>query len=290
MNIHAKGLLIAVLGVLCISPDTLLIRLGGQEYGVTLFWRSLFTAVGLSLLVIAMNGRKTTQRIKALGRLGLLVTLLFSLSNLAFLAAVQITSVANTLVIISSAPVFAALLGRVFLDEPIPLRMWVTTTIVIIAIGFIFTDGLESAKWWGNVCALISALTLATTFTVTRLAEDIDMTPALAGSSIISAAIAFPLATSVIIPPEALVNFAILGFFLTLAFTLLFIAPRYIPAAEVSLIMPLETIFGTGLVWFYIGEEPSLRAVVGGSAIIVALSVNSVIGIRQSKAVLQGSL
>ena len=285
MSSHAKGLLIAALAVLFITPDTLLIRLGGQEYGVTLFWRSLFTAVGLSLLIIAMNGRRTVQRIKALGRPGLLVALLFSLSNLTFLAAVQITTVANTLVIISSAPVFAALIGRAFLHERVPVRMWITTTIVITAIGFIFADGLGGVKWWGNLCALISALTLAITFTMTRHADDIDMTPALAGSSLISMVIAFFLATSVIVPSTTLVIFAILGGFLTLAFTLLFIAPRYIPAAEVSLIMPLETVFGTGLVWIVIGEEPSLRAIIGGSAIIVALTVNSVIGIHQNRIV-----
>jgi drug/metabolite transporter (DMT)-like permease len=67
-----------------------------------------------------------------------------------------------------------------------------------------------------------------------------------------------------------------------LAFSLLFFAPRYISAAEVSLLMPMETVFGTALVWFYIGEEPSNRTIIGGVVIIVVLSINSVIGIRQN--------
>jgi drug/metabolite transporter (DMT)-like permease len=44
----------------------------------------------------------------------------------------------------------------------------------------------------------------------------------------------------------------------------------------------METVFGTALVWFYIGEEPSNRTIIGGVVIIVVLSINSVIGIRQN--------
>lgn len=282
MTPHAKGLLIAVFAVLCISPDTLLIRLGGESYWVTLFWRSLFTAIGLILLVVVMNGRKTGQSIKSLGKPGLYVTLLFSVSNFAFLAAIQITTVANTLVIITTTPVFAALFGRIFLSERIALRTWITTTVVLLTIGFIFAEGLGGGAVWGNLLALLSALSLSAAFVITRHAEEVDMTPAMAGSALISVAISFIIATSLVIPWESLIIFIALGVCLTLAFSLLFIAPRYISAAEVSLLMPMETVLGTALVWVYIGEEPSIRTIMGGVVIIVVLSINSIIGIRQN--------
>ena len=279
---HAKGLLIAAIAVLCISPDTLLIRLGGEGYWVTLFWRSLFTAIGLILLVVMMNGRNSVQSIKSLGKLGLYVTLLFSVSNFAFLAAIQMTTVANALVIITTTPVFAALFGRIFLSERIARRTWMTTAVVILTIGFIFAEGLEGGIVLGNLFALLSAISLSAAFVITRHAEDIDMTPAMAGSALISVVISFIVASSLNIPLESLIIFVVLGFFLTLAFSLLFFAPRYISAAEVSLLMPMETVFGTALVWFYIGEEPSNRTIIGGVVIIVVLSINSVIGIRQN--------
>jgi drug/metabolite transporter (DMT)-like permease len=279
---HVKGLLFATLAVLCISPDTLLIRLGGEDYWVTLFWRSLFTSIGLILLVFTMNGLKTGQSIKSLGKPGLYVALLFSVSNFSFLAAVQITTVANTLVIISTTPVFAALFGRIYLSEQIARRTWITTTIVILTIGFIFVDGLTSSAILGNLSALLSAISLSAAFVITRHAGGIDMTPAMAGSALISVVISFIIATSVIIPWQSLFIFIALGVFLTLAFSLLFIAPRYISAAEVSLLMPMETVFGTGLVWFYIGEEPSIKTIIGGGVIIAVLSINSIIGIRKN--------
>jgi drug/metabolite transporter (DMT)-like permease len=279
---HSKGLFFAALAVLCISPDTLLIRLGGEDYWVTLFWRSLFTSIGLILLVVTMNGRKTGQSIKSLGKLGLYVSLLFSVSNFSFLAAIQITTVANTLVIITTTPVFAAIFGRVFCSEKIAKQTWITTLVVILTTGFIFVEGLSVDAVLGNLSALLSALSLSAAFVITRHAGGIDMTPAMAGSAIISVVISFIIATSLVIPWQSLFIFIALGVFLTLAFSLLFIAPRYISAAEVSLLMPMETVFGTALVWFYIGEEPSIRTIIGGGVIIAVLSINSIIGIRKN--------
>ena len=167
-------------------------------------------------------------------------------------------------------------------DIPGHSRTWITTTIVIVTIGFIFVDGLTSSAILGNLSALLSAISLSAAFVITRHAEGIHMTPAMAGSALISVVISFIIATSVIISWQSLFIFIALGVFLTLAFSLLFIAPRYISAAEVSLLMPMETVFGTALVWFYIGEEPSIRTIIGGGVIIAVLSINSIIGIRQS--------
>ena len=71
---------------------------------------------------------------------------------------------------------------------------------------------------------------------------------------------------------------------LTASFSLLYLAPRFIPAAEVSLFLPLETVLGTAAVWWVIGEEPSLQAIIGGLAIITALTINSYVGMRQNRA------
>ncbi|NQW02107.1 MAG: EamA family transporter [Rhodospirillales bacterium] len=283
MSPHAKGLLLALLGVLCISPDTLLIRLADVDYGATLFWRGLFTSLGLLLLVICTERRQSLQSVRRLGRPGLLVIGLFAISNLSFVMALQLTTVANTLVIVSSAPLFAALLGRVFLADPVGKRTWVAIAVVIAAIAFIFAKDVHGPTSWGNLGALMSAIALSATFVVTRHAQTIDMTPAMAGSALLSTLLAIPFVSTFSISGDALLIFALLGLFLTAAFTLLFIAPRHISAAEVSLLMPLETVLGTYLVWVFIGEQPSSRALIGGAVIIAVLTVNSFLGIRQNR-------
>ncbi len=280
---HAKGLLYAALAIICISPDTLLIRLADVDFGATLFWRGLFSAIGLAVLVVAMNGKKTAKSFHSLGKPGLAVIVLFSVSNITFVMALQLITVANTLVIVTCAPVFAAILGRLFLAEAASLRTWLTTGVVIASITYIFANDLQSTTLLGNLCAVATALSVAAAFVVTRHAKHIDMTPATASSSLLSTVIAIPFVGTYNISGEALLLLALLGGFLTVSYTLLFLAPRYISAAEVSLLLPLETILGSFLVWIFIGEEPSLRTIVGGVIIITALTANSLIGIRQMR-------
>ena len=66
-----------------------------------------------------------------------------------------------------------------------------------------------------------------------------------------------------------------MGVVVTVAFVLITIAPRYIPAAEVSLILPLETVGGTALVWWLLNEVPGYLTLVGAAIILITLTTHS---------------
>ncbi len=65
-----------------------------------------------------------------------------------------------------------------------------------------------------------------------------------------------------------------------LAFALIATGPRYLPAADVGLLMLLEAIFGPLLVWWASGEQPSDATFVGGAIIIGALAANNAVALR----------
>jgi len=48
---HFKGLLITILGVVILSPDALLVRLANTNSWTILFWRGLFFALGITLVI-----------------------------------------------------------------------------------------------------------------------------------------------------------------------------------------------------------------------------------------------
>ena len=58
---------------------------------------------------------------------------------------------------------------------------------------------------------------------------------------------------------------------LAISFSLITLAPRYMPAAEVGMIMPLETVLGTLIAWIVIHEAPSSNAIIGGVIVVVTL-------------------
>ena len=70
-------------------------------------------------------------------------------------------------------------------------------------------------------------------------------------------------------------------FFLPVACVLIQIGPRYIPAAEVSLMLLLETILGSFLVWLFLGEVPTTLSLIGGAIVFSALMVHGWIEVKR---------
>jgi len=57
---------------------------------------------------------------------------------------------------------------------------------------------------------------------------------------------------------------------------LMFVGPRYIPAAEVGLLMLLESILGPIWVWMAFAEQPGIYTLVGGAIVLSTLALNTV--------------
>ena len=62
----------------------------------------------------------------------------FSLTNITFVVSIQNTNVANTLVMIATAPMLSAILGAIFLKEPPDKKTWISIIITFLAIIYIF--------------------------------------------------------------------------------------------------------------------------------------------------------
>ena len=70
---HQKGLLLTSLGVLVLTPDSLLVRLIDAEPFTLLVWRGALQALGiLAILAVQYRGRLTLP-FRAIGRAGLLL-------------------------------------------------------------------------------------------------------------------------------------------------------------------------------------------------------------------------
>jgi drug/metabolite transporter (DMT)-like permease len=70
------------------------------------------------------------------------------------------------------------------------------------------------------------------------------------------------------------------GLLIPAAVGLLALAPRYLPAAEVSLISRLEMVFAPLLVLAVVGEAPSPSTVITGAVILAGLTIHQALGLR----------
>lgn len=282
---HAKGLTLGILGVLLLSPDTMIIRLVDADPWSFIAWRGGLMMVGMILLLALRFGYRLFSRLFAIGWLGLLIAILFALNNVFFQLSVQTTSVANTLVIIATAPLFAALFSVLFLRERVPMRTWVAIVVSTAGVALVFIGDIGAGDWFGNTAALISAVGLGVHFVLVRLGSPVDMSPAIAVGGLFIMVIGISMATDLYLDPRQFGLIAILGLvLLPLSFALLTRAPNHIPAAEVSLIILLETILGPLWVWLAVAEQPPLQTLLGGALIIVVLIAHSIMSLNNHRA------
>ena len=90
-------------------------------------------------------------------------------------------------------------------------------------------------------------------------------------------------ADTLVLSSDAMIYIVATGIILSISFSLIVIAPRYIPAAEVGMIMPLETVLGTLIAWIAINEIPSDSALIGGSIVIATLFYHAWYSTRLAK-------
>lgn len=294
------GLMLSALGMVVISPDGLLMRLiSDADIWQTAFYRTLL--MGLSLLaVLAWRERgRIVPLLRKMDRTAWVSTVLFSIGNISFVAAITQTTVANTLIIIACMPLFSALFGWMLIGERVAMRTWVAIGATLVGIGILFSGSLhgqgagsdvglgQGPNLVGDMLALVTALAQALNLVVMRKAHvtmtlNRTMLP-LCLSGFISAGFCLLLVGGAagIVTGHDFIVLALIGLVvLPVALTLFFSGARYVPAAEVALLSLIEAVLGPVWVWLVIGEAPGHEALVGGCIVIVAIAIHAIISDR----------
>lgn len=276
MSDHLKGILITVLAVVILSPDSVLIRMADANDGWTLvFWRGFSYAIGVGFILLIMHGSKTPAMCRNIGKGGLWIGLLSGVCTATFVFAIQHTSIANTLVIISTAPVMIAIVAWIMLKEKASLVTIASMVLVFIGIYIVMSGNFGGSNLKGDLFALLTSMLMGVTFTLTRKYKAINMIPTNIVGGVVAAMIASLAAETLYLPAEAMIYILTSGVILSVSFSMIVIAPRYMPAAEVGMIMPLETVLGSLIAWLVLSEVPSSNALIGGAIVILTLLLHS---------------
>ena len=272
----------SAVGIMVLSPDGLFIRMIDTDLWTLMFLRGLFMGLCMLLINGFVNHKNPIQQFKQIDKHAWAIIGLMVVNSFFFVASIQTTSVAHTLIIVGSTPIVAAILGLIFLREKLPLYTWVTIFIVVIGLVFVVFDDQQSSLQ-GDLYALIACILWSFNFILARLTRVDNMIAALTVSGFAIAVLSFPLTHLESVSMEQLYLSASLGLLVGIAFSLLTLAPRYMPTAQVALFMPLETVFGTLLVWWILHEYPGIISLSAGGIIIAAIMMNSYFQIRTSK-------
>jgi drug/metabolite transporter (DMT)-like permease len=260
-----------------------------RSFEVT-FWRSLFNALTLLVLLVPLRGAALWRDILAGNRVIWFSGLCWALMYTSFMVALTLTSVANVLVAMSTGPLLTALSARLFLGHRLPARTWIAIGVAGLGIAWMFgAEASRGASLLGSLVALGVPLGSSANFTLLQQRAGVakqggeaqDMLPAVLLGALLSSAVTLPLAWPLQASTHDIGLLALLGTFqLALPCLLVVRLSRELPAPELALLALLEVIFGVLLAWIGAGEVPSGSTLAGGALVLGALAANHLAGRR----------
>jgi drug/metabolite transporter (DMT)-like permease len=111
------GLLLVAGSAVAWSTAGFYSRALGVDVWTTLFWRCAFAGLLLASWCAYSTGFRFMTELRALGGPGLMVAACIAVGTMSFIAALDLTSVADVLIIQATAPFVAAFLGWAWLKE-----------------------------------------------------------------------------------------------------------------------------------------------------------------------------
>ena len=271
------GYILLLFGGFCLSWGGFIVR-SFQEANVwqILFLRSLFFIIALILFLSLTYKNKVLKVIKDSGVPGVLGGFVMSFSFVAFIIAMNSTTVANVVFIISTQTMFLAIFGFFYLKEKVSLigssSIFLAMSGIIIMVG----DSISTGSLFGNLVALVIPINFAIYVMIIRKNSNLDMVPAMLYSGIFSLIYGAILSNSFAFTSHDLFMGFLLGVpQLALGFICITIGSRTTASATVGLLMLMETLCGPLWVWLFLNEIPPISVFIGGAVIISAIILKS---------------
>jgi drug/metabolite transporter (DMT)-like permease len=171
---QTKGTFYCAFGVLCLSPDSLMLRkVSTLPNDTVTFYRFFFFTTTILIYFIIQTREKFFEKFEELGKIGLAAGIIWGVSNIFGTMALQKTAVASALVILASNPMFSAIFSYFILKESIPYRTIIAALVCFGAICIIFSSelGSGSSNAEGVMYALGAAVTMGLYFVLLRMAS-----------------------------------------------------------------------------------------------------------------------
>ncbi|QXT39764.1 DMT family transporter [Gymnodinialimonas ceratoperidinii] len=281
-RLAGKGVALAAFGALVLTPDAMLMRLSGMEGVQMLAWRStLMGSVLIAAWAVSRAGEWQSD-LAALWTLGgLAIALCQGINGMLFTFGIAGSPATPVLLGVATVPVISALLAWLLMGEATGRATWLTIAVVLAGIALAVLGKAEAGAPWdaaalrGALYGLGVAVCLAISFVLIRKHATVPILPSVGLGALGAGALGI-----VLTGPSQMVGEASLwpifvtgAVVLPVSFYCLSLASRHTAAANVSLLLLLETVLGPLWVWLGIGEAPTPMMLGGGVIVVAALAV-----------------
>jgi drug/metabolite transporter (DMT)-like permease len=281
---HRTGIALVVAAAIAWSTAPLFTRLLHYDSWTILFWRGLFGGGFIAAFLIVTQGRSGLRDLTGMRANGWLVAGLSTLGMVAFIPALQQTSVANVAIIIAAQPFAAAALAWIWFREAARLRTLLASLVTLGGVAIIVSGAAGGADVRGIGLACLMMFAIAAMTVAMRKHRETSMVAAAAMSNFLGSLVSIPFAQG--IASVGVIDLALLAMFgllqVGLGLTLFALGSRLLPSGQASLIATLETPLMPFWVWLAFAEVPAFRALAGG-ALVMGAVVADIIGDKRER-------
>ena len=195
---------------------------------------------------------------------------------------IQSTSVANAMLLVATAPFFAAVLGWVFLWETIRKSTFIMIIFALLGVGIMVSDDLTGVELRGSLAAIGSAIAFAVFTVALRWGKSVEMLPAVFLSGvfgvIITGVMCLGLNSSFSLSQNDLSIAIGMGIFQVGAGLVLYtLGSKALPAAQLAMFSLSEVLLAPLWVWLFLGETISVNTLYGGLVLLSAIVFNAIL-------------
>jgi drug/metabolite transporter (DMT)-like permease len=288
--------------ILAVSTASIFIRFAQQDAPSLVIAAIRLTLASLTLAPFALLQHR--DEIRSLSRrewlLAALSGIFLSIHFASWITSLEYTTVVSSVVLVSTGPLWVALLSPIFLKETPSRWVWIGMTLALLG-GLIvglgdscavsgislacppLSDLLAGSAFWGNFLALLGAWTVAGYLMIGRnLRAKISLIPYI---FIVYSIAAIALLVYVGVAKQPLLGYPQLTYLWLLCLALIpqlighstyNWALRYMPASLVSVTTLGEPIGSAILAFFLLGESPSALTLLGGAFILAGIYLASI--------------
>ncbi len=270
---HQKGVAFAAAGSLLISLDSLGFRLTEETAWNNAFWVGCFITVAMAILVPLRTGRSVFAVARSEGRMVWVSGALQAVSTNFFILAIDQTAVSNVVAIVAAVPMVAALVAHFTIGEKTAPRVWLAIATAIGGILIIVSGSVGAGTGLGDLYAVIAITGFATNLVIWRKHPSLNRQLIVGIGGFLIAVIAFIPAQPLEVDLSAILVLAVVGLFTGPAGRVsIATATRFLPAAQVGLFTPVETVAASTWAALFLDELPSTATVIGALVVVAAVT------------------
>lgn len=293
---YSRGVLFVVMAGVFLSSGGLLVRFVDQASPWTiLFYRSLVFTATVALFLWVRDRHTFKEQFQKIKAIDLLVSLLLATGFICYLLSLFNTTVANTVLLLSTGPVVAGVLAYYFLGEPLKAINWAAMTLAIAGVCVMVSDGVNANDITGILFALGAVVAFAFFVVLLRYLgpqRDMMAPTALAGllAAIMCIPMLLPLVDNLAISARDLLIAICLGSVqVGCGFIFITLGSKSVPAAQIPLLGLSETALSPVWVWLAVNEVPATNTLIGGGIVLLAVLMQGYAGLKEPTSVDQGS-